>query len=153
MLNKPSLGIVGARNASAAGRVFAREISGALGKARLVISYRLARGIDTAAHNDVLDTGTIALVASGIDIVYPRENGALYEKIVQSGTVISEQPFGISPTARHFPRRNRLISGLSFGVLDVEPALRSGLLITARVALEQGREVFFCPRLATRPAP
>jgi DNA processing protein len=142
LLNKPSLGIVGARNASAAGRVFAREISRYLEKAGIVISWRPARGIDKAAHDGALDPGTIVVVAGGIDIVYPRRNGALYEKIVQSGTVISEQPFGISPSARHFPRRNRLISGLSFGVLDVEPALPSGLLITARMALEQDREVF-----------
>ena len=125
LLNKPSLGIVGARNASAAGRVFAREISRDLEKAGIVISWRLARGIDTAAHDGALDSGTIVVVAGGIDIVYPRRNGALYEKIVQSGTVISEQPFGISPTARHFPRRNRLISGLSFGVLDVRQVYSS----------------------------
>jgi len=145
LLNKPSIGIVGARNASAAGRVFAREISAVLGKEGLVVSSGLARGIDTAAHDGALDTGTIAVVAGGIDIVYPRENEALYEKIVRSGAVISEQPFGTSPTARHFPPRNRLISGLSFGVLVVEAALRSGSLITARIALEQGREVFSVP--------
>lgn len=145
LLNKPSIGIVGARNASAAGRVFAREISAVLGKEGLVVSSGLARGIDTAAHDGALDTGTIAVVAGGIDIVYPRENEALYEKIVRSGAVISEQPFGTSPTARHFPPRNRLISGLSFGVLVVEAALRSGSLITARMALEQGREVFSVP--------
>lgn len=145
LLNKPSLGIVGARNASAAGRVFARDIAGSLGKEGLVVSSGLARGIDTAAHEGALNTGTIAVVAGGIDIVYPRENESLYEKIVQSGAIISEQPFGTSPTARHFPPRNRLISGLSFGVLVVEAALRSGSLITARMALEQGREVFSVP--------
>ncbi|NKB20620.1 MAG: DNA-protecting protein DprA [Alphaproteobacteria bacterium] len=145
LLNKPSIGIVGARNASAAGRVFARDIATSLGKEGLIVSSGLARGIDTAAHDGALDTGTIAVVAGGIDIVYPRENEALYEKIVQSGVVISEQPFGTSPTARHFPPRNRLISGLSFGILVVEAALRSGSLITARMALEQGREVFSVP--------
>ncbi|MBK18027.1 MAG: DNA-protecting protein DprA [Rhodospirillaceae bacterium] len=145
LLNKPSIGIVGARNASAAGRVFAREIAGALGKEGLIVASGLARGIDTAAHEGALESGTIAVVAGGIDIVYPRENEPLYENIVQSGAIISEQPFGTTPTARHFPPRNRLISGLSFGVLVVEAALRSGSLITARMALEQGREVFSVP--------
>ena len=116
-----------------------------MGKKGLIVSSGLARGIDTAAHEGAIDTGTIAVVAGGVDIVYPRENEALYEKIVQAGAVISEQPFGTTPTARHFPPRNRLISGLSFGVLVVEAALRSGSLITARMALEQGREVFSVP--------
>lgn len=125
--------------------VYSPDIAGSLGKEELVVSSGLARGIDTAAHEGALNTGTIAVVAGGIDIVYPRENESLYEKIVQSGAIISEQPFGTSPTARHFPPRNRLISGLSFGVLVVEAALRSGSLITARMALEQGREVFSVP--------
>ena len=105
----------------------------------------LARGIDTAAHGGALPTGTIAVLAGGVDVVYPSENQKLYEAIVEQGAVISEMPPGTRPQARHFPRRNRLISGLALGVVVIEAAERSGSLITARFALEQGREVFAVP--------
>jgi DNA processing protein len=137
--------VVGARNASAAGRRFAREIAAGLGRAGLTVVSGLARGIDTAAHEGSLATGTVAVVAGGVDNIYPPENAALYERIVAEGAVVSEQPFGTTPTARHFPRRNRMISGLALGTLVVEAAERSGSLITARMALEQGREVFAVP--------
>ncbi|MBT5051333.1 MAG: DNA-protecting protein DprA [Rhodospirillaceae bacterium] len=139
------IGMVGARNASAAGRQFAREISANLGQNGFVIVSGMARGIDTAAHEGALATGTLAVVAGGVDVVYPPENQGLYEDMVAQGTVLSEQPLGTRPTARHFPPRNRLISGLSLGVLVVEAAPRSGSLITARMALEQGRTVFAVP--------
>lgn len=139
------IGVVGARNASAAGRQFAREISGNLGHHDFVIVSGMARGIDTAAHEGALAMGTIAVVAGGVDIVYPPENQALYGDMSARGAIISEQPLGTRPTARHFPPRNRLISGLSLGVLVVEAAPRSGSLITARMALEQGRTVFAVP--------
>lgn len=145
LLKRDCLGVVGARNASAAGRQFAREISTALGQQNLVIVSGMARGIDTAAHEGALVTGTVAVVAGGIDVVYPPENETLYGEMAVHGAVISEQPLGTRPTARHFPPRNRLISGLSLGVLVVEAAPRSGSLITARMALEQGRTVFAVP--------
>lgn len=137
--------MVGARNASAAGRRFARDMAAALGRGDLVIVSGMARGIDTAAHEAALATGTVAVVAGGVDVAYPAENRRLYDEIVAQGAVISEQPLGTQPTARHFPPRNRLISGLSLGTLVVEAAPRSGSLITARMALEQGREVFAVP--------
>jgi DNA processing protein len=140
-----AVGVVGARNASANGRGFAREICAALGNAGLVVVSGMARGIDTAAHEGALATGTVAVLAGGVDVTYPPENAELHEKIAAEGAVISEQPMGLQPTARHFPPRNRLISGLSLGVLVVEAAPRSGSLITARMALEQGREVFAVP--------
>lgn len=139
------LGIVGARNASAAGRKFARDMAAALGQADLAIVSGMARGIDTAAHEGALQTGTVAVVAGGVDVVYPPENQGLYDRMREQGAIVSEQPLGTRPTARHFPPRNRLISGLSLGVLVVEAAPRSGSLITARMALEQGRTVFAVP--------
>lgn len=142
---KPCLGIVGARNASANGIRFAEAIARELGAGGLVIASGLARGIDTAAHKGALDTGTVAVVAGGADVIYPRENDGLYRNIVERGAVLTEMPLGLRPQARHFPRRNRLISGLSYGTLVVEAALRSGSLITARLALEQGRDVFAVP--------
>jgi DNA processing protein len=145
LLPRRGVAIVGARNASANGRRMARELAAALGAAGLTILSGLARGIDTAAHEASLETGTIAAVAGGVDVIYPAENRGLYDQIVARGAVISEQPFGIQPTARHFPPRNRLISGLSLGVVVVEAAPRSGSLITARMAGEQGREVFAVP--------
>jgi DNA processing protein len=145
LLKARCIAVVGARNASAAGRRFAREISAALGRAGLTVVSGLARGIDAAAHDGSLETGTVAVVAGGVDVIYPRENADLYGRIVERGCVVSEQPFGVNPTAQHFPRRNRLISGLSLGTLVVEAASRSGSLITARMALEQGREVFAVP--------
>src|SRR5438874_3516807 len=105
----------------------------------------MARGIDAAAHIGALDSGSIAVVAGGIDVVYPEENRGLYDALCQQGTVVAELPLGTEPQARHFPRRNRIISGMARGVVVVEAAAKSGSLITARFALEQGREVFAVP--------
>lgn len=145
LATKDGIGIVGARNASAAGIRFTRQIAGDLGAASLTVISGLARGIDTAAHVGSLETGTIAVMAGGIDVIYPPENDALFEEIAERGLVVCEMPVGTRPQARHFPRRNRLISGLSRGVLVVEAALRSGSLITANYAAEQGRDVFAVP--------
>ncbi len=145
LLAKNTIGIVGARNASAAGRKIARDLAKDLGANGLVIASGLARGIDGAAHQAALATGTIAVVAGGIDVIYPPEHADLTNEICQRGLVISEMPLGYQPKGRDFPRRNRLISGLSLGVIIVEAALRSGTLITARCAMEQGRDVFAIP--------
>ncbi|MDP6566166.1 MAG: DNA-processing protein DprA [Alphaproteobacteria bacterium] len=140
-----AVALVGARNASASGRRYSRDLARALGQAGLIVVSGLARGIDTAAHQGALDSGTVAVLAGGVDVVYPSENQALYEAIAAAGAVLSEMPPGTTPRARHFPRRNRLISGLALGVVVIEAAERSGSLITARFALEQGREVFAVP--------
>lgn len=145
LLSQNAVGIVGARNASAAGRRFCRTIAQELSGAGLVVASGMARGIDTAAHQGAMENGTVAVVAGGVDIVYPAENQSLYDSLIEKGAVVSEQRLGTKPTARHFPPRNRIISGLSLGVLVVEAAPRSGSLITARMALEQGREVFAVP--------
>ena len=142
---KPCCAMVGARNASAAGLRFSREIAHGLGGAGAVIVSGLARGIDGAAHAGSLETGTIAVLAGGLDYIYPPEHYELHHAIAQQGLLISEVPLGTAPTARDFPRRNRLISGLSLGVLVVEAAVKSGSLITARFAAEQGREVMAVP--------
>lgn len=145
LLTKKAVGIVGARNASANGRRFARELARDIGDAGLLVVSGMARGIDAAAHEGALATGTVAALAGGIDVVYPKENQALYERLVAEGAVISEMPPGTEPQARHFPKRNRLISGMARGLVVVEAGLRSGSLITARLALEQNREVFAVP--------
>jgi len=145
LLERPSLAIVGSRSASAAGLRMAADLSHDLGEAGYVITSGLARGIDAAAHKATLSTGTAAVVAGGIDIVYPQENLSLYEQIKEQGVLVSEMPPGTRPQGRHFPRRNRIIAGLSRGVIVVEAALRSGSLITARFALEQNREVMVVP--------
>ena len=145
LLERPMVAIVGARNASANGRRLASQLAADLGSAGVTVISGLARGIDTAAHTGALASGTVAVVAGGIDVVYPKENQTLYEDILARGVVLAESPPGTEPIARHFPRRNRLISGLSLGVVVVEAAPRSGSLITARMALEQGREVFAVP--------
>lgn len=137
--------IVGARNASGVGARFARQLAAELGQANLVVASGLARGIDAAAHTGAAGTGTIAVLAGGVDVCYPEENRALYEQLKIQGLILSEMPIGTEPQATHFPRRNRLISGLGVGVVVVEAALHSGSLITARMALEQGREVFAVP--------
>lgn len=147
---RPAIAIVGARNASANGRAFARSLAGDLGNARVggeapVIVSGLARGIDTAAHEGALESGTIAVVAGGIDQVYPPENADLMARIADEGLIVAEQPIGTEPRGRFFPLRNRLISGLSLGVVVVEASPKSGSLITARQALDQGREVFAVP--------
>ncbi|MCE1236717.1 MAG: DNA-processing protein DprA [Hyphomicrobiales bacterium] len=146
VLRRPAVAIVGARNASLAGRKMAAILAEGLGRAAFVIVSGLARGIDAAAHEASLDTGTIAVFAGGLDRLYPPENAGLADRIVATGgALVSEMPFGWEPRARDFPRRNRLISGISLGVVVVEAALRSGSLHTARFAGEQGREVFAVP--------
>jgi DNA processing protein len=140
-----TLAIVGARNASAAGMKFAERIAYELGQAGIVIVSGLARGIDAAAHRGSLRSGTVAALAGGLDRVYPKEHAPLLAQIQEDGAALSEMPMGWEPRARDFPRRNRLVSGLAAGVLVVEAARRSGSLITARLALEQGREVFAVP--------
>ncbi|WP_196258527.1 DNA-processing protein DprA [Pelagibacterium limicola] len=141
-----TIGIVGARNASAAGRRMAQLLASDLGNAGYAVVSGLARGIDAAAHDASLRTGTIAVLAGGLDRLYPQENIPLAEAIVdQGGALVSEMPFGWEARARDFPRRNRLVAGISLGVVIVEAAKRSGSLITARLALEQNREVFAVP--------
>jgi DNA processing protein len=144
-LQLPMVAIVGARNASAAGMRFAERLAYDLGSAGFAIVSGLARGIDAAAHRASLACGTVAVLAGGHDRIYPPEHGELAEAIQSHGALISEMPLGWEPRARDFPRRNRLISGLALGVVVVEAARRSGSLITARFALEQGREVFAVP--------
>ena len=145
LFEKPAIAIIGARNASGVGRKFARSLAADLGEAGVVVVSGLARGIDGAAHGVALSTGTIAVVAGGVDVIYPPEHDQLTEEIARQGIVMSECPLRMTPTARDFPKRNRLISGISRGVVVVEAAARSGTLITARFALEQGREVFAVP--------
>lgn len=141
----PIVAIVGARNGSAVGQKFTRQIATDLALEGFVIASGLARGIDTAAHLAALEHGTIAVLAGGIDIVYPPENDDLQRAIGERGLLISERSPGFAPRGKDFPRRNRLISGVSLGVVVVEAAERSGSLITARLAGEQGREVFAVP--------
>ena len=145
LLSRNCVAIVGTRNASAAGLRLAQQIAAELGQREMVVVSGLARGVDSAAHRGALASGTVAVFAGGIDVVYPAENDALAEAIFEGGCAIAELPIGTQPLARHFPRRNRLISGLSLGVLVVEAAPKSGSLITARMALEQGREVMAVP--------
>ena len=145
VLTQPTIGIVGARNASAGARKITRQLAADLGEQGYAIASGLARGIDTAAHEGALATGTIAVMAGGADHIYPPQNEGLYSALLEDGAILSEMPWGLSPQARHFPRRNRIVSGLSAGVVVVEAAARSGSLITARYALEQNREVFAVP--------
>jgi DNA processing protein len=144
-LAHPLVAIVGARNASGAGIKFAERLARELGEAGFGVVSGLARGIDAAAHRASLATGTIAVLAGGHDRIYPPEHGKLVDAILVHGAAVSEMPFGWEPRARDFPRRNRLISGLTLGVVVIEAARRSGSLITSRMALEQGREVFAVP--------
>jgi DNA processing protein len=145
LLAQPSVAIVGARIASAAGQRFARALAKDLGEAGYGVVSGLARGIDGAAHEGSLKTGTVAVLAGGVDDIYPPEHLNLYERLIDAGCVVSEMPMGRRAQAKDFPRRNRLISGLAQGVVVVEAELRSGSLITARLANEQGREVFAVP--------
>lgn len=145
VLAAPMVAMVGARNASAAGAKMAERLARELGEAGFVVVSGLARGIDAAAHRASLATGTIAVLAGGHDRLYPPEHGELLKAILETGAAVSEMPMGWEPRGRDFPRRNRLISGLSLGIVVVEAAKRSGSLITARLALEQGREVFAVP--------
>ena len=141
----PAVAIVGARNASSLGQRMARALAEGLGRQGYCVVSGLARGIDAAAHGAARDTGTVAVLAGGVDRIYPAENAALAQALLDRGLLLSEQPMGLDAQARHFPRRNRLISGLSLGVVVVEAAPRSGSLITVRDALEQGREVMAVP--------
>ncbi len=145
LLARPGVGLVGARNASSLGTRMARKLATDLGEAGMVVISGLARGIDTAAHTASLKTGTIAVMAGGVDVIYPSENAVLGEEIGREGLRLSEAPMSLTPQARHFPRRNRIISGLARAVAVVEAAAKSGSLITAEMALEQGREVFAVP--------
>jgi DNA processing protein len=145
LLDRPAVAMVGARNASAAACRFARTLAQALGESGTVIVSGLARGIDSAAHDGALETGTIAVVAGGVDIFYPPENEARQREIAERGLLVSEQPPGVEPRSRHFPSRNRIIAGLAHGTVVVEAAPRSGSLITARCAAECGREVMAVP--------
>jgi len=146
VLHRPCVGIVGARNASLNGKKFAKKLSHDLADAGYAVVSGLARGIDGAAHEGALAQGTtVAVLASGVDVVYPPEHRVIYQKIIKSGAVVSELKPGTEPQAGHFPRRNRIISGLSKGVIIVEATLKSGSLITARQALDQGREVLAVP--------
>lgn len=145
LLKRPMIAMVGARNASSLGTRMARKLSADMSNAGYVVVSGLARGVDTMAHVAALEGGTIAIMAGGVDVIYPRENTVLGEDISRKGLRLSEQPMGLSPQARHFPRRNRIISGLAQAVVVVEAAAKSGSLITARAALEQGREVLAVP--------
>ena len=144
-LMRPMIAIVGSRNASAAGLKFAGKLARELAEAGFIIVSGLARGIDQSAHRASLDAGTVAVLAGGHDKIYPPEHENLLASILSTGAAISEMPLGHEPRARDFPRRNRLISGSALGVVIVEAAHRSGSLITARMAAEQGREVFAVP--------
>ena len=139
------IGMVGARNASTNGCVFAKKLATDLGAAGYHVASGLARGIDAAAHRGSLTSGTVAVIGSGINITYPPENAALYEEIAATGAIISEQPFGMEPHARAFPGRNRIIAGMSLGLVVVEASLKSGSLITANYATDYGRDVFAVP--------
>jgi DNA processing protein len=145
LLEKQAVAIVGARNASAAACRFARGLAHDLGQEGLVVVSGLARGIDAAAHDGALETGTIGVVAGGIDIFYPPENADRQRAMFERGLVIAEMPPGTEPRARHFPYRNRIIAGISAGTLVVEAAPKSGSLITARLAAEAGRDVMAVP--------
>jgi DNA processing protein len=144
-LARPAAAIVGSRNASGAGLKITQQLARGLGEAGFVTVSGLARGIDAAAHRASLESGTIAVLAGGLDRLYPPEHAQLADAILAAGIVLSEMPFGWEPRAHDFPRRNRLISGIALGIVIVEAAKRSGSLITARLALEQGREVFAVP--------
>ncbi len=144
-LKQPAIAIVGSREGSAAGLMFAEKLARDLGEAGFAIVSGLARGIDAAAHRGALDSGTIAVLAGGLDQPYPPQNLKLHDAIARVGAVVSEAPLGFTARARDFPRRNHIISGLSRAVIVIEAALRSGSLITARAAAEQGRDVMAAP--------
>jgi len=140
-----TVGIVGARNASALGLKFAESLASDLGKAGWAVASGLARGVDAAAHRGSLASGTLAVLAGGVDVMWPPQNEALYREIIEKGVVLSERAMGHQGRAPDFPRRNRIVSGLSLGIVVAEGAERSGSLITARFAGEQGREVMAAP--------
>ncbi|MGI9278912.1 MAG: DNA-processing protein DprA [Endozoicomonas sp.] len=153
LLNEPQLAMVGSRRPTPQARRLAQELARDLSRKGLIITSGMALGIDAAAHQGVLGSygSTIAVLGTGVDVVYPRSHGDLYQAIAMQGAVVSEFPLGTAPNAGHFPRRNRIISGLSSGVLVVEAALNSGSLISARLAAEQGREVFAVPGSVLNP--
>jgi len=148
-----TVAMVGSRKATAYGRLMAESLSKGLAEKDVWVVSGMARGIDTWSHHGCLKAGgrTVAVLGSGIDVIYPRENRGLYEEIIASGAVVSEFPLGTPPLPQHFPARNRIISGLSLGVLVVEAAEKSGSLITVDFALEQGRDVFAIPGPVTSP--
>ena len=145
LARRTCVAMVGARNASAAACRFARQLALGLGDAGVTVVSGLARGVDTAAHVGSIGTGTVGVIASGIDLAFPPENAELQERIAQEGLLLAEQPPGTEPLARFFPARNRIIAGLSTGTVVVEAAPRSGSLITARIAAEAGRDVMAVP--------
>lgn len=145
LMHKSCVGMVGARNASINGKKFAAKLAADLGAQQQVVVSGLARGIDTSAHQGALASGTIAVIAGGLDVIYPEENRGLYEQIKEQGLIIAECPFGQKPFAQSFPKRNRIVAGLSKGVVVVEATMRSGSLITARMSGEQGRDVYAVP--------
>lgn len=145
LMSRPMVAMVGARNASSLGLRMARRLAQGLGAAGQVVVSGLARGIDAEAHEAALPTGTVAVMAGGVDVIYPEENAALAARLAEGGCLVSEQPMGLVPQARHFPLRNRIIAGLAQAVVVVEAAARSGSLITARDALDMGREVMAVP--------
>jgi len=145
VFSRPAVAIVGSRNASAAGLAFAERMAGELAAQDFVIASGLARGIDARAHRATLRSGTIAVLAGGLDRIYPAEHEGLAREICERGALVSEMPLGWDARGRDFPRRNRIVAGLSLGTLVIEAARRSGSLITARFATEQGREVFAVP--------
>ncbi len=145
LFDRAAVAVVGSRQCSAAGAKLARHFSIELGRAGYVVASGLARGIDGVAHEAALEHGTIAVLAGGIDNIYPPENETLHHRIAERGCLLTEMPIGFTPRGKDFPRRNRIISGISLGVLIIEAARRSGTLVTARYAAEQGREVFAVP--------
>ncbi len=145
LLTRPAVALVGARNASLGGCRIARDMAAELGATGLTVVSGMARGIDTAAHEGAMAAGTVAVLAGGVDVIYPPENRRLYESIIAEGAAVSEMPPGAVPQASHFPRRNRIISGVALAVVVIEATPRSGSLITARLAAEQGREVLAVP--------
>lgn len=145
LLQKPSIALVGARNASSLGTRMAKSLAAELGEAGFTVVSGLARGIDAAVHHASIETGTIAVQAGGVDVIYPTENTNLAHDIARKGLRISEMPMGLQPRARHFPSRNRIISGLAKAVVVIEAAAKSGSLITARNALDQNKDVLAVP--------
>jgi len=154
MSDKPAVAVIGSRHSSEYGRITARKISEQLAQAGVTIVSGMARGIDTMAHKGALETDTgytIAVLGCGVDYIYPRENAPLYRSILENGTIVSEYPPGTIPSPGNFPARNRIVSGLSYGILVIEAGLRSGALITVDYALEQGREVYALPGNVSSP--
>ena len=145
LLQQETVAIVGSRNASINGMSFAKKIAYELSRSGLAVVSGLARGIDSSAHRGSVEAGTIAVIAGGINNIYPPENESLYKEIAEKGLILAENPYGTTPVASSFPQRNRIISGLAIGTVVVEASLKSGSLITARFAAEQGRNVFAVP--------